>query len=100
LQGTLTPKPLSMPGTRKLSPAASRGELYKGFVRKVYEVNPLTRPQCQGEMNVISFITDFSVVDRIIRHLKLSFVASNPPPLHMVYQEVLMAAERSGEYFS
>jgi hypothetical protein len=27
LQGTLTPKPLSMPGTRKLSPAASRGAL-------------------------------------------------------------------------
>ncbi|MBP1766283.1 MAG: hypothetical protein H6P98_398 [Candidatus Aminicenantes bacterium] len=38
--------------------------------------------------------------DRIINHLKLTFVADRPPPPHLVYQEVLMAAETGGEYFS
>jgi hypothetical protein len=51
-------------------------------------------------MKAISFLTDFSVVDRIINHLKLSFVAERPPPPHLVYQEFLMAAEAGGEYFS
>jgi hypothetical protein len=32
-------------------------------------------PKCGGTMKVIAFITDFSVVDRIINRLKLTFVA-------------------------
>jgi hypothetical protein len=39
-------------------------------------------------------------VDRIINHLKLTFVAQRPPPPHQVYQELLMAAETSAEYLS
>jgi len=57
-------------------------------------------PQCGGTMKVIAFLTDFSVVDRIINHLKLSFVADRPPPPRIAYQEVLIAAEAGGEYFS
>jgi hypothetical protein len=56
-------------------------------------------PKCQGRLKVIAFLTDFSVVDRIINHLKLTFVAAKPPPPHIAYQEVLMAAETSAEYF-
>jgi hypothetical protein len=82
------------------SHAASRGELYKAFVRKVYEVNPLTCPRCQGEMRIIAFLTDYAVVDRITNYLKLTFVAERPPPPHIAYQEVLVAAETGGEYFS
>jgi len=33
-------------------------------------------------------------------HLKLTFVADKPPPLHIAYQELLMAAEIGAEYFS
>jgi len=50
-------------------------------------------------MRVISFLTDNAVVDRIINHLKLIFVAERPPPPQIVYQEVLMAAETGSEYF-
>jgi hypothetical protein len=57
-------------------------------------------PQCGGQMRIIAFLTDYAVVDRIISHLKLTFVAERPPPPPMVSQEVLMAAEASGEYFS
>ena len=70
------------------------------MIRKVYEVDPMVCPKCQGRMKVIAFLTDFSVVDRIINHLKLTFVASNLPPPRIAYQEVLMAAEAGAEYFS
>jgi hypothetical protein len=52
-------------------------------------------------MKVIAFLTDYSVVDRIINHLKLTFVAErHPPPPRVAYQEVFMAAETSAKYFS
>ena len=70
------------------------------MIRKVYEVDPLTCPECGGQMKIIAFLTDLSVVDRIINHLKLSFVAAKPPPPRVAYQELLMAAETSTEYFS
>jgi len=50
------------------------------MIRKVFEVDPLVCAQCGGQMKVIAFITDYAVVDRIIHHLKLTFVAERPPP--------------------
>ena len=82
----------------ELRPIPSKG--WAEMIRKVYEVDPMVCPQCGGTMNVISFLTDYSVVDRIINHLKLSFVAERPPPPHLLYQEVLMPAEAGGEYVS
>ena len=73
---------------------------WAGVIRKVYEVNPLICPKCQGEMRIIAFITDYAVVDRIINHLKLTFVAERPPPPHIAYQEFLMAAEAGSKYSS
>jgi hypothetical protein len=70
------------------------------MIRKVYEVDPLTCVQCGGTMKVIAFLSDYAVVDRIIDHLKLAFVADKPPPPHIAYQELLTAAETSAEYFS
>jgi hypothetical protein len=51
-------------------------------------------------MKIIAFLTDYSVVDRIIDQLKLPFVAERPPPPHVPYQELLMAAEAGGDYYS
>ena len=51
-------------------------------------------------MKIVAFLTDYSVVDGIIDHLKLTFVTEKPPPPHISYQEVLMAAESGGDYFS
>jgi len=70
------------------------------MIKKVYEVNPLTCPECQAEMRIIAFLTDYAVVDRIIDHLKLTFVAERPPPPQIAYQELLIAAESSAEYLS
>jgi hypothetical protein len=70
------------------------------MIRKVYEVDPMVCPECGGQTKVIAFITDFAVVDSIIDHLNLTFVADKPPPAHLAYQEILMAAETGGKYFS
>jgi hypothetical protein len=70
------------------------------MIRKVYEVDPMACSQCGGRMKVIAFITNFGAVDRIIDHLKLTFVADRPPPPWVAYQKFLMAAETSAEYFS
>jgi hypothetical protein len=56
--------------------------------------------QWGGTIKVIALITDYAAVDRIIDHLKLTFVADRLPPAHLAYQEVLIAVEASAEYFS
>jgi len=43
-------------------------------------------------MKIIAFLTDFSLVDRIIGHLKLTFVVERPPPPHVFEQVALPAA--------
>jgi len=57
-------------------------------------------PKCGGRMKFIAFITDYAVVDRIIRHLKLTFVADRPPPPQVAFQEYLLVADPPAEYFS
>ena len=49
-------------------------------------------------MKAIAFLTEVAVVDRIIDHLKLRFVAAKPQPSHVFEQVALTAAEESGEY--
>ncbi|MFP4082197.1 MAG: hypothetical protein ACLFVG_05490 [Candidatus Aminicenantes bacterium] len=46
------------------------------------------------------FLTDHAGGDRIINHLKLTFVAERPPSPHMVSQAFLMDSEAPAEYFS
>jgi len=70
------------------------------MIRKVYEVDPLVCAQCGEQMKVIAFIMDYAVVDRIINHLKLTFVAERPPPPHMASQEFLVDSEASADNFS
>jgi hypothetical protein len=69
------------------------------MIRKVYEVDPLRCPSCGGKMRIISFIEEPKTIDRIIRHLELTFEAERPPPPRVVQQDLLMAAEESSEYF-
>ena len=95
-KASLGPLPLRMEEEPRRPPAKGWAEM----IRKVFEVDPMVCPQCGGKMRIIAFLTDYSVVDRIINHLKLTFSAERPPPPHIAYKEVLMAAESSAEYFS
>jgi hypothetical protein len=36
-------------------------------------------------MRISAFLTDYAVVNKIINHLKLSFVADRPPPADIAY---------------
>jgi len=45
-----------------------------------------------------TIIEDHKVIDKIIAHLKLIFMAERPPPSQVVQQELMMAAEERGEY--
>jgi len=49
-------------------------------------------------MKVVAFLTEYAVVDRIMEHLKLTFVAEKPPPAQIFEQVALIAAEESGDY--
>jgi hypothetical protein len=69
------------------------------MIRKVFEVAPQLCPACGGHMSIIAFIEDHKVIDKIIDHLKLTFMAERPPPPQIVQQQLLMAAEERGEYF-
>jgi len=50
-------------------------------------------------MKVVAFIMDYQAIDRIIDHLKLTFVAEKPPPSRVFQQVALMAAEERTDYF-
>jgi hypothetical protein len=49
-------------------------------IQKIYEVDPLTCPKCQGRMRIVSFIEDREVIQAILKHLGLWFVTSRPTP--------------------
>jgi ribosomal protein S27E len=72
---------------------------WAAMIRKVYEVDPMTCPRCGGKMKVLAFITEHAVVDRIIGHLKLTFVAERPPPPQAAFQELLMDADPPAGFF-
>ncbi|MBS3820042.1 hypothetical protein KGY73_11160 [bacterium] len=48
------------------------------MIKKVYEIDPLICPQCGQTMRIVSFIEDYKVIDKIIKHLKLTFKATSP----------------------
>ena len=50
------------------------------LIQKIYEVDPLICPQCQGKMRVIGSIEDPSVIRAILEHLGLWLTRARPPP--------------------
>ncbi len=50
------------------------------LIQKIYEVDPLICPKCQGAMRVISSIEDPSVIRDILEHLGLWLARARPPP--------------------
>jgi hypothetical protein len=51
------------------------------LIQKIYEVDPLVCPKCQGVMRMISFIEDAQVIRDILSHLgHWLFIRSRPPP--------------------
>lgn len=66
-----------------LEPDGSSNEYRRNWARliqKIYEVDPLTCPRCQGRMRIIAFIEDDEVIKKILKHLGLWEINQRPPP--------------------
>jgi hypothetical protein len=50
------------------------------LIRKIYEVDPLLCPKCQGTMKIIAFIEQQEVIMKILRHLNLWDTHNHDPP--------------------
>jgi hypothetical protein len=50
------------------------------LIQKIYEVDPLICPRCQGTMRIIAFIEDDMVIKKILKHLGLWETHNHDPP--------------------
>lgn len=50
------------------------------LIQKIYHVNPLLCPKCNGEMRIISFIEDEAAIKKILIHLNLWLPDNHDPP--------------------
>jgi hypothetical protein len=51
------------------------------LIQKIYEVDPLVCPSCQGAMRVIAVIEDQEVIRKILTHLRLWQIKARPWPI-------------------
>ena len=65
------------------------------LIQKIYEVDPLICPKCQGTMRVIGLIEDGQVIQSIIRHLVSEclgqytyFTDNKYEGLHRIYRAI------------
>jgi hypothetical protein len=56
-------------------------------------------PKCGGTMKIVAFLTEHAVVDGIIEHLKLRFIAEKPPPSRIPEQVALLFLTSSNPRF-
>jgi hypothetical protein len=64
-----------LPNSPQRAAARSR---WARLLARIYEVFPLTCPDCGGDMRILAFITAAEPVDAILNHLGLP---TTPPPL-------------------
>ena len=50
------------------------------MIQKIYEIDPLTCPHCQGTMKIIAFIEQEEIIQKILKHIGLWEVKNRPPP--------------------
>jgi len=69
------------------------------LIQKIYEVDPLSCPKCQGVMRVLAFIEEKAVIRKILEHLALWEVPrrkapqSRGPPIPGVEEVMVVYAE-------
>jgi hypothetical protein len=50
------------------------------LIQKIYEVDPLTCPKCQGRMRIVSFIKDRRVIKTLLKRLGMCLLKSRLTP--------------------
>jgi len=59
-----------------ISPAQRKA--WARLIQKIYEVDPLTCPKCQGSMKLVAFIEREEVIEKILKHLGLWLARAQP----------------------
>jgi hypothetical protein len=49
------------------------------LIQKIYQIDPLLCPKCQGAMKIISFIEDDALIKKILKHLGLWQTRNHDP---------------------
>ena len=80
-QDELIPSILELEGSSKIYKRN-----WSRLIQKIYEVDPLTCPKCQGRMRILAFIEDEEVIKKILNHLGLWERKARPPPKTSVPQ--------------
>ena len=62
------PPPLIVPAPRLAPTEASRR--WATLLQQIFEVDPLVCPSCHGAMRIVACITQTSVIDQILTHLR------------------------------
>ena len=71
---------------------------WRECIKKIWEVDPLCCPRCSGAMKIISFITEPSIIYKILEHLGLwkqkssrspPALSKNEPVIEIVYEPIL-----------
>jgi hypothetical protein len=80
--------PVPMVVAPRLAPTQATRR-WAALLRQVFEVDPLVCPHCAGPMRIVACITQASVIDQILTHLRTRATAgarrrpiANPAPLH------------------
>ena len=60
--------PVIIPAPRLAPTEATRR--WAALLQQIYEVDPLACPTCHGAMRLVAFITQASVIDQILTHLR------------------------------
>jgi hypothetical protein len=50
------------------------------LIRKIYEVDPLVCPKCNGQMRIRAFIEEQEVIKKILTHLGVYLARFKTPP--------------------
>ncbi len=91
-------------GADKTVPSIAPGEMTpKQFrrsramlIQKIYEVDPLCRPNCQNQMRIISILESAPIVKKILEHLDLRDVRNHDPPCEEDSQITELVYDDSG----
>jgi len=68
---------------------------WRECIKKIWEVDPLECPKCGGEMKIISFITEASVIRQILEHLNLwaEKLSRDPPEWELATEDSAVVRE-------
>ena len=69
--------PLAIMHAPRLAPTEATRR-WAALLQQLFEVDPLACPTCHGVMRIVAFITQPSVIDQIVTHLRARATTATP----------------------